>query len=1410
MASENSPRKPSAGGSIGDPVRLAALMQCGLLDSPSEESFDRLTRLATVLLNVPIALVSLVDSDRQFFKSQQGLPEPWASGRQTPLSHSFCQHVVTLGEPLIIADARKHPLVKENLAIRDLRVIAYAGFPLTSPDCQVIGSFCAIHTEPRSWSEEEVRHLEDLASVVITQIELRTRAQDLATRADAADRERRERDALMDSTAEGIYRIDLDGRCTFLNRSGAEMLGYSPDEVFGQNIHDLIHHSREDGSAYPLDECPLYLTFRSGQPARDSHEVFWRRDGSPIWVKYASQPILIGGRVTGAVVTFTDVTRSRRSERRTALQHAVSRVLAESETLDVAFPRFLQAIGEGLEWDIGVSWEVGSRGDVLNCRAVWQAPGVEDHGFAEATERRTFSRGVGLPGRVWDAGEPIWAEDVSGDERFLRHAAATTAGLFAAFAFPVRDGGEVLGVLEFFSRIKHPPDHELLQAVATVGNQIGQYMERKRAEESLRVAERAIASSGVGITISDARLPDQPIVYLNPAFTTITGYSGDEVRGRNCRFLQGPETDRAVVAEIRAALNERRECRVTLKNYRKDGTPFWNELAISPVFDPSGRLTHFIGVQRDVTRARRAEEAICRQRDFNAEIGIALTATDDLQGMLQRCAELTVKHLDAAFCRVWTPDDAGDTLVLRASAGLYTHTDGPHSRIPIGRDKVGMIARDRKPQLSNSVAEDPQVSDKEWARREGMVAFAGYPLLIEDRLVGVMALFARQPLEEETLQALGGVAHAVALGIEQKKNEEARARLAAIVESSEDAIISKTLDGIITSWNRGAERLFGYTAREAVGRPVTLIVPPERLDEEPAILQRIRRGDRVDHFETVRLAKGGRRVDISVTISPLRDGKGRVIGASKVARDITERKQAEQELNRAREAAEVANQAKSQFLANMSHELRTPLNAVILYSELLQEEAQELGLDRFIPDLEKICNAGRHLLSLINNILDLSKIEAGKMELYLETFDVEAMIREVEDTVQPLFKKRSNTLDVRCPSDTGSIHADQTKVRQTLFNLLSNASKFTEKGTVTLEVAREEANGLDWVVFKVTDQGIGMTPEQVATLFQPFIQADASTTRKYGGTGLGLNISRRFCQAMGGELIAESEPGKGSTFTVRLPARVGPADSSRSDVPVRQAGADHAQTILVIDDDPTVRGLMTRLLSREGFCVVTAADGEEGLRLARQSPPDLITLDIMMPRVDGWDVMATLKSDPVLADIPIFLVTVDDNRNLGFAMGAAEYLTKPIDRGRLSTVLKKYRNPCRKCSALVVEDDEATRRMIRHVLEQEGWSVTEAEDGRSALASMARARPELILLDLIMSGMDGFEFVEMMRKNESWRNVPVVVVTSKTIDQQDRLRLNGSVQKIVSKGAYSRAELLREVRQAVATLARPPACEPGP
>lgn len=791
-----------------------------------------------------------------------------------------------------------------------------------------------------------------------------------------------------------------------------------------------------------------------------------------------------------------------------------------------------------------------------------------------------------------------------------------------------------------------------------------------------------------------------------------------------------------------------------------------------------------------VSQRRRADE----QQALIDSMADLLTQRE-LSKTLQATVERAVALLGVTGGELAIFDDEKKELVIAASHNVGKDTTG--LRLAIGEGAMGHVARTREPLIVPKY--------HEWLGKSAKYSdvtvhsLVAAPLLIGQRLVGAMAIIHEDPKREfgdNDLRLLNLFTPQAAIAIEGARlyTEASRQReyFRSLLNNSPVAIVELSNDYRVAACNPAFERLFGYTEHEARGHILDdLITDPASRAE--AVQYSRDAVDRPVKGIGRRRRKDGSWVDVEILGVPVIADDSRV-ALMGMYHDISE-------LMRAREDAESANRAKSQFLANMSHELRTPLNAIIGYSEMLQEEAADLGQASFIPDLEKIHTAGKHLLALINDVLDLSKIEAGKMELFLETFDVDRMLDDVTTTIEPMLQKNANRLVVE-RDGLGDMHADLVKVRQMLLNLLSNACKFTEKGTVTLRVSRRPHDDGDELVFEVADSGIGMTPEQIGRLFESFTQAESSTSRKYGGTGLGLAITRKFCRMMGGDVRVASTLGAGSTFTVVLPAYVDPARrvrDERVDAAPPPQGDGSAGTVLIIDDDPDARALLRRLLAADGFHVEDAHDGASGIERARAMRPDAITLDVLMPGMDGWAVLKELRSDESLADIPVIMLSVLREQQLGLALGASEYVTKPVDRAQLRRIMHRHRPASATGPVLVVEDDTETRRVMARSLLKEGFRVVEAENGRVALERVAAERPGVILLDLVMPTMDGLEFLTELRRTDAGRAIPVVVLTAKDLTRAEREQLNGHVSEVLRKGSYSHADLLNDLRHIVAS-----------
>ncbi len=891
--------------------------------------------------------------------------------------------------------------------------------------------------------------------------------------------------------------------------------------------------------------------------------------------------------------------------------------------------------------------------------------------------------------------------------------------------------------------------------------------------------ESLVESSPLAIVTLDMQ---QNIQECNKAFETIFGYSADEAIGKNLDDLIVPEGKRSEALKLTQASFHEENIHRELVRRRKDGSFIEVEVHARPIFMDKvqvGIVAQYI----DISERKRAEEKI-------QMLGHALMS-------ISECVSIT---------------DVNDRIIFVNEAFLKTY--GYTEKEVLGKNVSSFRSPKSDPDLVKQIL--PATLAGGWhgelmnRRKDG----TDFPIYLSTSAVhddhgGIVAMIG------------------IASDITERKEAErilqdSETRFRSVWEDSSDGMRLTNEKGIVVNVNRAFCEMMNVTPEEIVGKPISAAYTPSAHDNMmKKVTQRFSAEEIEAHMERSLVLHNGKTITVEVSNSMIARENGQQVLLS-IFRDVTERRRAEQkikeqikiieeqniELAKAHEKALEATKAKSSFLASMSHELRTPLNAIIGYGEMLIEELNEQGETRYRGDLEKIHLAGKNLLNLINEVLDLSKIEAGRMELYIEQFDMTALINEVAATIEPLTKKNENAFVLNIVNDLPAVHLDLTKVRQILFNLISNASKFTQKGTITLTagVERSSNDSEAKIVLKVSDTGIGITEEQKAKLFKEFSQADSSTTRQYGGTGLGLAITKHFCEMMHGSIEVESAPQKGTTFTVVLPQAIeGETQEVQTvkTVPTANQPVPVGSAVLVVDDDPSVRDLLQRYLTKEGYFVECIASGDEGLSRARTILPMAIILDVMMPHKDGWAVLQEIKNDPVLKSIPVIMYTMVDERNFGLAIGATEYLIKPVNKEKILQILEKLKHRISHEYVLIVDDDPDLRDIATRTIEKEGWGVQTAENGKRALSLLENGMPSIIFLDLMMPVMDGFEFLSIFEHHTEWFHIPIVIITSKDLSAEERQRLDGTVRKIIQKGDFTPEKLLKQLAQLIPRLTQP-------
>ncbi len=748
------------------------------------------------------------------------------------------------------------------------------------------------------------------------------------------------------------------------------------------------------------------------------------------------------------------------------------------------------------------------------------------------------------------------------------------------------------------------------------------------------------------------------------------------------------------------------------------------------------------------------------------------------------------------------------------------------TQLRYGEGLTSKILESGQPLLINQDVEERRVELGVTQFGKQARSYLGVPIFTKGQAIGVISV---QSLEQEgrftesDMRLLSTIAANVGAAIENARLfDEIRHQkqyFEALFQNSPVAIVIIDESAKVSAWNPAAESLFGYTPAEAIGQNVDdLVAFEEDLRLEAANFSRFGLGYmlgqeneipdldadesvRYDHktgaFQAItqRSRKDGEIVDVELLGVPIYVA-GKQVGVYAIYHDITE-------LERARQQAIEANRAKSTFLANMSHELRTPLNAILGFTRIVRRKGEVVLPEKQLENLDKVLISAEHLLGLINTVLDISKIEAGRMDVQPVNFELAPLVDLVVVTSQPLLR-RGVQLATEIPSGLTRLYTDMDKVKQILINLLSNAAKFTHQGEIKLSAWEES----ELIYLDVADTGIGVSQEALEHIFDEFQQADTSTTREYGGTGLGLSISRSLARLLGGDLTTTSQLGVGSTFRLSIPIRYGALPAPGKVVQQAELGVGRTEQplVLVIDDNPDMVYLFKENLGEAGYQVLGALESDEGLQKARELQPFAITLDIMMPHKDGWQVLHELKSDPQTGHIPVILVSIVDKKDMGFQLGAADYLVKPLDETAILKALERLPKPKDDRTSrrlLVVDDDPNVAEMVRQLLGDTGYLIESAGDGEQALQSIRLSLPDVILLDLLMPRLDGFGLLGELGKNPEYKAIPIVVLTAKTLTAAERELLQTSVVKVIEKNGLKREMLVQDIQHILSRLESP-------
>ncbi len=1110
--------------------------------------------------------------------------------------------------------------------------------------------------------------------------------------------------AVLEAALDAIITINHEGKVVEFNPAAERMFGHTRAEVLDRDMAGLIIPPRlrvahRRGLAH-------YLASGEGPVLDRRIEIeALRADGTEFPVELAITRVPVGG-PPHFTAYLRDITGRQAQERRRAARLALTQSLAESPTVADAAPRIIRAICENLGWEVGAFWLVDRGEDVLRCIDTWRIPTARTAEFEASSRGRTFARGVGLPGRVWETGGPAWIADLAGDDNFPRRAAAEE-GLHGASAFPLMIGDLCLGVIEFFSDRVREPDPDLLEMMATLGGQVGQFVERVRFEEALRESEERFRASfhqaAVGVALVGM---DHRTIWANPGLCTMLGYTEAEMRGRTFIEVSHPDDLEAEFGRMRPLLEgEVPSCRYEKRYLHKDGSVVWGDLSVSLARDAAGAPRYVVGVVVDITERKRAEEGL-RAAHAELEERVAGRTSE-----LSRANEFLRALLESIQDGIVACDAEGVlTLFNRATQVFHGLPPEPMSSDRWAEhydlyeaDGTTRLSREQVPLFRALRGERVEGVEMVIAPRDGPVrTVLAYGQAFQDdrgRKLGAVVSMHDISVRKQAEEALRRAHEELEIRVAGRTSElrranealhEADRRKGELLESLRDSEVRfRTMaesipqlawmarpDGHIYWYNKRWHEYTGTTSGEMEGWGWQKVHDPDAL---PSVLARwkgsVASGEPFDMVFPLKGADGQFRPFLT-RVMPVRGVDGRVAHWFGTNTDISERLRIEEELRAARDEAESANRAKTQFLAVLSHELRTPLNPILLAASSMLDRPWDPEEVR--PTLEMIRQNVNLQARLIDDLLDVMRIVRGKMPLHWEVVDCHRLIDQAARICRSEVSGGELRLELDLAAEHHHINADPARWQQVLWNLIKNAVKFTpEGGTITIRTRnRPGGDGReDRLVIEVSDTGIGIVPEVLPRIFEPFQQGETTITRRFGGLGLGLAICRGVVEAHGGAIDAESGgEGLGTTFRVELRSLPEPkaGGNGRAKDPASEVDPATPCRILVVEDEPATLRIMARLLRGLGHEVTTAGTITAALERVEAGDFDLIVSDIGLPDGTGLEMMRRIvaRRGPVPA-IALTGYGMEDDIQRSREAGFTAHMTKPIDFPKLGAMIRQ-------------------------------------------------------------------------------------------------------------------------------------------